>query len=250
MADLTDFDVTAPDGSTITFRGPSSMSDEQVRMRAAQEWAFKTGKIPTTYGGGVKQSVGETLADQSKPIAAAAGLTGVVTGQPELVAAAPLAGRAVQAAGEYIAGRPITPTSASEIATLAGEGAIAGYGPQVAAKSLEWAAARTVPHQLPSGQWVKGIKGEGVMPWAVRTAGEAASAVADKLHGASKGLAAMPSAVALSQSGEALKADLQTLMTAVESGTSPAQAAAKIAKGNPRRFGQLMTAYVQARQVK
>lgn len=44
--------------------------------------------------------------------------------------------------------------------------------------------------------------------------------------------------------------DLQVLTTAVEKGANPAQAAAQIANGDPKRFGALMTAYMQSRQVK
>lgn len=44
--------------------------------------------------------------------------------------------------------------------------------------------------------------------------------------------------------------DLDVLTKAIAKGANPAQAAAQIASGNPQRFGQLMTAYMQSRQVK
>lgn len=44
--------------------------------------------------------------------------------------------------------------------------------------------------------------------------------------------------------------DLDVLTKAVEKGANPGQAAAQIANGDPKRFGALMTAYMQSRQVK
>lgn len=44
--------------------------------------------------------------------------------------------------------------------------------------------------------------------------------------------------------------DLKTLTAAIGKGANPAQAAAQITHGNPQRFGALMTAYMQSRQVK
>lgn len=44
--------------------------------------------------------------------------------------------------------------------------------------------------------------------------------------------------------------DLQVLTAAVAKGANPAQAAAQIANGDMSRFGKLMTAYMQSRQVK
>lgn len=44
--------------------------------------------------------------------------------------------------------------------------------------------------------------------------------------------------------------DLEELTKAIAKGANPAQAAAQIAGGNPQRFGALMTAYMQSRQVK
>jgi hypothetical protein len=248
--DLTDYEVKTPDGQTVTFRGPSSMTDDQVKTRAQQEAAFKSGKIPTTFAGGARQSAGATLADQSKLAGAGVGLAGVLTAQPEVVAAAPMIGRALQAGGEALAGRPLTPTSTAEMATLAGEGAVAGYGPQVVSQGLESLAGKTLAHQAASGQWVAGVKGHGVIPWAIRTCGEDAKTAADALHASSKAIAALPAVQAITQSGPAIQDDVATLMTAIRSGANPAQTAAAISKGDPKKFGALMTAYMQARQVK
>lgn len=44
--------------------------------------------------------------------------------------------------------------------------------------------------------------------------------------------------------------DLEVLQKAVEKGANPGQAAAQIVSGDPKRFGALMTAYMQSRQVK
>ena len=227
------------------------MSDEQVRMRAAQEYAFKTGKIPTTKAGGATQSAGDTLATHSKAVGAVVGGAGVLTGNPLVVAAAPMVGRGVQAAGEYLAGRPVTRPSAGEVAVLAGEGVLAGYAPLLAEKALTGFAKTTVPHISPiSGKYVPGLKGSGAGPWAGRAAAEAAQGVADKLHSVSKAVATVPSAIAVSQSADQLAEDFKVLQIFIASGKNPAQAAAQIANGNPKRFGALMTAYMQSRQVK
>lgn len=244
--EIKDYKVQSPDGTVIAFRGPSDMTDEQKILRAQQEYAVQTGKIPTTFSQGARQSAGETLADQSKPLSAAIGLTGVVTGQPEVVAAAPLVGRAIQAGGEALSGRPITPTSMPEVATLGAEGLFAAYGPQYVSKGLDTLASKTVAHQLANGQWVAGIKGSGVMPWAIRTAGEFANTGSNALHSASQAIAAVPSIMGLSQSGDALQADLGTLRDAIHAGATPTQAAAQLAKGDPSRFAQLVTAYSQS----
>lgn len=243
------FTVTFPDGTAQTFKGPSSMSDADVWARAQQERAFAEKKIPTTFAEGARQSAGETLADNSKLVGAGIGLAGTLTGQPEVVAAAPLIGRATQAAGEAVAGRPMTPTSAAEVAQLGAEGVAAGYGPQIIAKGGDWLAARTMAHQLPNGQWVQGVKGSGAMPWAIRTAGEAAGSIANGLHSASQAIATAPSVAAVAQSTDALKSDLQTLQAAIAAGGNPSSTALKISGGNPAKFSALMTAYMQSRQI-
>lgn len=168
------YQVQAPDGSVVEFHGPPGMSDDQIVMRAQQEYGVKTGSIPTTFSGGVQQSVGDTLADHSSALGTAIGLGGVVAGMPPVVAAAPAIGRAIKAGGQYIAGRKIETPSVPEMGVLAAEGAFAGYGPEV----LGAFAKSTVPHVSPlTGQYIKGISGSGVPAWAGRTAGEAAHAM-------------------------------------------------------------------------
>ena len=190
---LTDYEVTSPDGSIVKFRGPSDLSDEQVAQRAKQEAGFQSGRIPSTFRAGAIQSAGETLADKSKAVGAGVGLAGALFAQPEVVAAAPAIGRATQALGEYISGRKISPTSVPEVAMLAGEGALAGYGPRLAAGAMDSLASKTIPHQLANGRWIEGVKGKGVLPWAVRTMGEYAGAAGDALHSSSKAVASLPS---------------------------------------------------------
>lgn len=181
----------APDGSIIEFLGPPDMTDDQVLQRAQQEYAVKTGAIPTTYRGGVQQSAGDTLAAHGSDLGMALGLGGAVTGQPEITAAAPMVGRAIKAGGQYLAGRKVDVPSTSELAVLAGEGALAGYGPRV----LENFAQTTVAHPSSiTGNYVKGVSGSGVTDWMARTAGEAAHAVA-KSPMARSALVALPAQV-------------------------------------------------------
>ena len=168
--------VQAPDGTVVEFSGPPDMTDDQKILRAQQEYKFKTGAIPTTERGGQIQSVGDTLANNSDAIGTAIGLGGVVSGLPPVVAAAPAMGRAIKAGGQYISGRKIDVPSPAEMGVLAAEGALAGYGPVLGEKF----AASTVAHPSSiTGNYVKGATGSGVMPWAVRTAGEAAHAAAN-----------------------------------------------------------------------
>src|SRR5258706_5767614 len=120
-----DFTVTFPDGKAQTFTGPDTMTDEEVYGRAVQERAFAENRIPSTYGEGVRQSIGETIADKSGLIGTGVGLAGTLAGQPEVVAAAPLVGRGMQAIGEKVAGRPLSPVNTSDVAAMAVEGAVA-----------------------------------------------------------------------------------------------------------------------------
>lgn len=167
--------VKAPDGTPVSFVGPTNMTDEQVIQRARQEYAIKTGSIPTTEGAGQIQSIGDTLAAHGSDLGTAVGLTGAVTANPLLTAASPAIGRAIKASGQYIAGRKVDAPTGPEVAALAGEGALAGYGPVMAEKF----AASTVPHVSSiSGNYVRGMAGSGFWPWAVRSAGEAAHAAA------------------------------------------------------------------------
>lgn len=229
---LTDYEVPSPDGGVIKFRGPSDMSDDAVRLRANQEHAIQSGQIPTTF----TQGAAGSIADDSKDIGSVLGLAGALTGQPEVVAAAPLVGRGVKAIAERVAGRPVTPTDIGELGGLAAEGAVAGYGPQVAGKALEGLAGSTVAHQLPSGQWVKGVTGHGFWPWAIRTAGEVAGSVAPavKAPAAKVGFAAALSAA----------------QSAMERGTPPSKAALDASQGDPSVFGQIMATVMKSRMVK
>lgn len=227
---LTDYDVTTPDGTAVKFRGPSDMSDDQVKLRAQQEAAFKTGKIPTTF----TQGAAGSIADDSKNVGTVVGLGGALAGQPEVVAAAPLIGRAVKAGAEYVAGRPVTPPDIGELAGLAAQGAVAGYGPQVAGKLLQGFAGSTVAHQLPNGSWVKGASGSGVLPWAVRTAGEVAGKVAPAITtpAAKVGFAA------------AVTAAIGQTSAAVAQGVPPSKAAMDASGGNPSIFAAIMSHFM------
>lgn len=229
---LTDYEVPAPDGTLVKFRGPSNMTDDAVRLRANQEHAIQTGAIPTTF----TQGAAGSIADQSKDVGAVVGLAGAALGQPEVVAAAPLIGRGVKAAAEYVAGRPVTPTDAGELAGLGAEGAVAGYGPQLAGKALTGLSESTVAHQLANGKWVKGVTGHGFWPWAIRTGGEMAGSVAPivKAPATKVGFAAALSAA----------------QAAMDQGVPPSKAALEASQGDPSVFGQIMATVMKSRTVK
>ncbi len=254
----TTYSVKFPDGHVQQFSGPDSMSDVDVQNRAIQERAFAEDKIPSTFYQGAKKSVGETIADSSGKIGTAVSLAGGLAGQPEIVAAGPLVGRAVKAGGEALAGRDITPTSASELGMLGAEGAVAAYGPALVAKSLRGLGAATAPHQLPNGTWVPGLKGTGAVPWAIRTAGEAVEPVAaglEKITPEAVGSAAaadvkmLAEKVALARTGVSAD-DYKLMMDSIAKGMRPATAIKVVSNGDPSMFGKLMTLYMRSRSVK
>lgn len=252
------YTIKFPDGHVQQFSGPD-MKDEDVWTRAVQERAIDEGRIPTTWWGGAAKALGE---DPQTTRALISGV-GYATGQPEIVAAAPLAARGIQYATQRATGQnPATPAP-QELGLLAAEGAITGYGPGVAAKGARTLAEKTVAHQLPNGQWVAGVKGAGVMPWAVRTAGELSGGIADKVEMVTPQavgqtvrellpVAATAAAIGLSNSGENNPGgnpveDLKLLDAAVARGAGPATAAREIAQGDAKRFSTLMTLYMRSR---
>lgn len=249
------YSVKFPDGHVEKFTGPDSMSDVDVQNRAIQERAFAEGHIPTTFFQGAKQSAGETIADNSGKIGTAVSLAGGLAWQPEVVAAGPLVGRATKAVGETISGRPVTPTSASELAVLGAEGVAAAYGPEMIAKGVRGLSASTVPHQLPSGQWVQGLKGTGVVPWAVRTGAESVQPVAGALESATPtavGQAFAKDIKTITDEAVRMKAgvsqdDLKLLLDNIANGMKPSTAAKIVSDNDPKLFGKLMTLYMRSR---
>ncbi len=255
----TTYSVKFPDGHVQQFSGPDSMSDVDVQNRAIQERSFAEDKIPSTFYQGAKKSVGETIADQSGKIGTAVSLAGGLAGQPEIVAAGPLVGRAVKAGGEALAGRDITPTSASELGMLGVEGAAAAYGPALAGKALKGLSTVTAPHQLADGRWVVGLKGSGVLPWAGRTIGEAAGVAGEAVEQATpkaigaafgKDLKSITDAAVRLKTG-ASPEDIKVLTDAMNvEGMSPSAVAQILSKNDKGLFGKLMTLYMRSRSVK
>lgn len=168
------YTVKFPEGDSVTFTAPSDMSDLDVYTRAVQERAIKKGQIPTTFAGGAAPEAADALTN--------AALTGAgyATGQPGLVAAGPLAGRGARAAAQKVAGQEVSPTNTAEMLTLGGEGALQGFGPGLVADAVSGIAARTLPRQLANGSWIAGLRGHGVVPWAIREGSDAASQIAEK----------------------------------------------------------------------
>lgn len=243
----TQYSVKFPDGHVQTFNGPDSMSDVDVQNRAIQERSFAEDKIPSTFYQGAKQSVGDTLAADSGKVGTAVSLAGALAGQPAIVAAGPLVGRAVKAGGESMAGRTVTPTSASELGTLGAEGVVSAYGPAVVASGLRGFA-----------QAAPAIRGHGLMPWAVKTAGQAAAPVAEAVEsatpqtiGSAFGADAKTVGDTVARVSRGVSAeDLQLVMDQIAAGTRPSTAIKIVAAGDPKLFGNLMTLYLRARSVK
>lgn len=91
----TPYTVTFPDGNTVSFSGPDSMSDLDVQTRAIQERGFKDGKIPTSWLSGAAKQLGT---EKGTTGAAITGL-GIMAGGPigaAVVAGAPLAAEAIK----------------------------------------------------------------------------------------------------------------------------------------------------------
>jgi hypothetical protein len=140
---LADYEVQAKDGRTVKFRAPASLSDEAIYRIADQQSGFESGRIPTTFAGGVKQGIPKDLAQHGKDYGTAIGLTAALNPIPEpvtqgiskaVMAASPLIGRGLQAAGEYMSGQPQTPLRTFELPLDAAEGAAATFGPEAVMK--------------------------------------------------------------------------------------------------------------------
>lgn len=252
---LKDYQVKAPDGTVVAFKGPANMSDDQVVLRAQQEYAFHAGKIPQTFAQGFTADPGFRSATSAILGGAAA-----ASGSAPLMAVAPMTARAIQQGAEHATGlNPDAPTL-GDVAQDAAVGAVAAYGPALISKAARGFAASTVAHQLPNGQWVKGISGSGILPWAVRTGGEATTAVMDSPVGQAVE-AATPQAVGrtvgevTSQAADTAarlragvsKEDFQLLMDNINNGMAPSTAAKVVAGKDQSMIGKLMTLYMRSR---
>jgi hypothetical protein len=131
-------------------------------------------------------------------------------------------------------------------------GAAQAYGPQVAAKWLGAFAKTTVPHTSPiTGQFVPGVKGSGIMPWAARTAGEVANEVSGAVEKASpETIGRAVASVATDAKTTATlvrygvsKEDFGLMKDAISNGFSPYGAAKSVAS-NPAQLQKLLSAWM------
>lgn len=181
------FTITLPDGKVQTFTSPVDLTDDEAYARAVQESGFASGRIPTSFGGGFTKA----LAEDPSTTGALMGGAGMLTGTAPIVAAAPLAALAMKAISQGVTGRSPSsdapydtpPVGIDDVKNAAIQGAVQGYGPQAILGAANRIAGSTVAHQLPSGQWVAGLKGHGVMPWLIREGSQAASDVANATAG-------------------------------------------------------------------
>lgn len=168
------YSVKFPDGVVQEFEGPAGMSELDAYQRAKQERDVGSGKIQTTFTGGALKALGK---DPRTTQALMTGI-GLIPGLEPIAAAAPIASRLAQYGTEKATGETPEELNGLDIAERIGEGALAGYGPSKVSNAAEALAKSTVAHQLPSGQWVKGITGHGILPWAAREGAQAADYMA------------------------------------------------------------------------
>ncbi len=246
---MADYEVTFPDGHVEKFNGPTGMSQLDQQNRAIQERGVAEGKIPTTFWGGVVKGGG--AGSVVEPVVQAAG---TVTGNPAIIAAAPLAKRTADYAAQTLMGQHPDMPSAGDIASDVAVGAVTGYGPSVASKALKGLAGTTVAHVSPvSGSFVKGATGHGILPWAVRTAGEGAQALAEQADKVT------PEAVGKTSSElfefmkqEATKAasgvkgsEVDMMRGLVKQGFKPSTAASIVASKDPTKISALLKLYLR-----
>lgn len=247
---LEEFDVKFPDGKIQTFRGPSTMTEDQILQRAAQERAFAEKRIPTTYREGVRQGVGQTLIDKSGMVGTGVGLVGALAGQPEVVAASPFIGRATKTLGERMSGQPLTTPSLPEAATLAAEGAVGGYGPKYAGQALRAYASEAAAVRPSAG-------GHGLLPWnfLIRMGGRAATPAAEMVEQATPkaiNAAVRADVKALTDTAARVRAgvsvdDLKLLADNINNGMNPATAARIVANGDKTLANNLLKLYMRSR---
>lgn len=171
------YTVKFPDGYVQTFTGPDDMSDTDAFARATQERAIASGKIPTTGMAGWFQQMGQEKDANTALLTAGGMLAGGPLGAAA-VTLAPLASDWLDYATKAHAGKDAVAPSAIRQGADVLQGAATAYGPKLLMGGLGKFAESTVPHysQLRGG-WVPGMKGSGTIPWAIRTAGEAANAL-------------------------------------------------------------------------
>ncbi len=231
------YTVTFPDGKSVSFTGPDSMSDLDVQTRAIQERGFKDGQIPTSWLSGAAKQLGT---EKGTTGAAITGL-GLLAGGPVgagIVAGAPLAAEAIKygTTGEA--------PSTADLATDAAMGA-ATLAPAAFAKTGAALATEV-------GNITPGLLHGGTLPQALAKAG--ARLVAPVAEDAG-----MLSAQAVSKTGadlwEAMKQtairtkagvsadDVDLMRQTVQQGFKPATAAKIVSGGNTRQFLALMKLY-------
>ncbi len=171
----------------------------------------------------------------------------MLAANPAIVAAGPLVGRAAKAGAEALAGRPITPTSASEVGTLGAEGLAAAYGPALVARSgsaltraIGSLPTSTLPQALAKGT------AEALGPSLTRTAAAATPAAVGEAFAQDAKM--LGDKVALVRAGVSAD-DYKLLMDSIASGMRPSAAIKVVSDGDPKLFGKLMTLYLRSRSV-
>jgi hypothetical protein len=181
---MADYTVKFPDGTEQKLTGlPANMSDADIYRKAVQEKGVAEGRIQTTFAGGAAKALGEDPVTTGALIGGAGVLTGGVApaAGAAITASAPLAARLTQFLTQKHTGQNPEPPSGLELGALGALGVAGSYGPEAVTGALSGLAGKTVAHQLPAtGQWVPGLKGSGVIPWAIREGSQAAAAGAEK----------------------------------------------------------------------
>jgi hypothetical protein len=242
------------------------MSPADVEARATYELAFKKGQIPTTFAGGVRQSVGDTLAQHSGAIGALASMAAPVAARAvsalfppaapiaaaataPLTALGPLIGRGVQTAGEYLAGRPITTPTVNELATLGGVGAAGAYGPAILAHGGS-ALANTIGalkgDTLPQAV-TKGLADAAAPTVTKIAASMTPAAVAEAVATDARTLGNMAGNMATRARYGLSADDVDLFLRQVKTGMRPTTAAKIISNNDPTKISGLLTMLQRAR---
>lgn len=246
---MPNYEVKLPDGSVERFAGPE-MSDADAYQHAVQVQAFRNGQIPSTWWGGFGKALGEDKPTTQALLSGAA----LATGAPAALAAVPLAARAIEYGTKKVTGQNPDLPSKSEVATDVGTGLVSAYGPGLISSATKGLAGATVAHQSPiTGQWVKGVSGGGILPWAARTAGEAANAVMESpagrlLTASQPGYLATGVGGAAGTAGAAATAEvIGKMRELVNAGDSPYTAAKKLAGGDQTQLQSLLSLWMRAK---
>lgn len=242
------YTVKLPDGSTVQFKGPDSMSDQEVYTRALQERKFQTGEIttsPTTAA--ARTLASDPTMTHDLPEAAIAG-AGAIAGQPEVVAAAPAAADTFNRWIRQKFGQPVEPLTTRSLIEAgvkdAVKGAAMAYGPaliesgannlaaniaRVRPKGVTGAVVKSATETLAPG--VAKVAGAMTPESIASTVGEVGDAAATGARAAAAGTV-RAAATASARLKGASSGDLDLMRGMVEKGWAPGTAARIISNGN------------------